>query len=57
MHTQSEPFHLNPSIQLQVATQDVNEMKSLSLIGPQWEHTSNTPICISKDGFLCLNIE
>lgn len=52
MHTQSERFNLNPLIQSQHATQDVNEIKSLSLIGPQWAHRSNTHVCISKQIFL-----
>lgn len=57
MHAQSEHFNLNPLIQLPDATQYVNEMKSLSLIGAQWEHRSNTHICIGEDGYFCANIE
>lgn len=63
MHTQSERFNLNPLIQLQDSRQDVNEMKSLSLIGLQWEHRRDAHICIGKDRdfsfdlWRCLNIE
>lgn len=52
LHAQSERFNLNALIQSQEATRDVNEMKSLSLIGPQWEHRSHTQRCFSGDIFL-----
>lgn len=57
MHTRSKRFNLNPLIQLQDATQDENEMKGLSLIGPQREHGSNTHIWISKDVYFSFDLE
>lgn len=63
MHTQSKRFNLNPLIQLHDSAQDVDEMKSWSLIGSQREHRSSIHICVGKHWYfsfvlhICLDIE
>ena len=47
MHTQSGRGNLDPLIE----SQDVNEMKSLSLMGAQWGRGSDTRVCIGEDAF------
>lgn len=56
MNTQPEHYSLNELIQLQDSGWDVNEMKSLSLIGPQWEHKSDSHIYFNKRSFFFIDL-